>query len=39
MFLSVLLASVMCLYFCKKEEDILEHTNQKCHLLYTLVNL
>ena len=26
------MASVMCLYFRVQEEDILEHTNGKCHL-------
>ena len=26
------MASVMCLYFCMQEEDIVEHTNGKCHL-------
>ena len=30
-FLSVLTASVMCLYFSMQEEDILEHTNDTWH--------
>ena len=32
MFLSVLMARVMCSHFSIQEEDILEHTNAKCHL-------
>ena len=32
MFLSVLMASVICLYFSMQEEDILKHTNDMCHL-------
>ena len=31
-YLSLLMASVMCLHFNMQEEDILEHTNGKCHL-------
>ena len=31
-FLSVLMASVMCLCFRMQHDDILEHTNGKCHL-------
>ena len=30
--MSILIASVMCLYFGMQEEDILEHINVKCHL-------
>ena len=26
------MASVMCLHFSMQEEDILEHSNDKCHL-------
>ena len=33
------MASVMCLHFSMQEEDILEHTNAKCHLCTLLVNL
>ena len=33
--LGVLMASVMYLHFSMEKEDILEHTNIKCHL-YTL---
>jgi hypothetical protein len=29
------MASVMCLHLSMQEEDILEHTNAKCHV-YTL---
>ena len=32
MSLSTLMASVMCLYCNIQEEDIVEHTNAKCHL-------
>ena len=31
-FPSVLMASVMYLHFSMQEEDIMEHTNAKCHL-------
>ena len=31
-FWSILMASVMSLYFSMQEEDILEPTNGKCHL-------
>jgi hypothetical protein len=37
-FLSVSMASVMCLHFSMQEGDILEHVSGKCHL-YALVNL
>ena len=30
-FVSVLVARVMCLHFDMQEEDILEHSNDKCH--------
>ena len=26
------MASVMCLHFCMQKEDILEHTDGKCHV-------
>ena len=29
---SILMASVMCLQFNMHEEDIVDHTNGKCHL-------
>jgi UDP-N-acetylmuramyl tripeptide synthase len=29
---NVLMESVMCLHLSLQEEDILEHTNGKCHL-------
>ena len=32
MFLSVLMTSVTCLRFSMQEQDILKHTNGKCHL-------
>jgi hypothetical protein len=32
MWLSILMASVMCLHFSMREEDGLERTNVKCHL-------
>jgi hypothetical protein len=28
------MASVMCLHFSMQEEDILEHTNAKCHCVH-----
>ena len=31
-FFSTLTASVMCLHSSMQEEDIFEHTNDKCHL-------
>jgi hypothetical protein len=31
-FLSVLMAGVMCLDFSMQEEEILENTNGQCHL-------
>ena len=37
--LSILMASVMCLYFGMQEKDIFEHTNGKCRLCTFLVNL
>ena len=37
--LSILMVSVMCLHFIMQEEDILEHTNAKCHVCTLLVNL
>ena len=30
--LSILMTSVVCLHFSMKEDDVLEHTNIKCHL-------
>jgi hypothetical protein len=38
--LSILMTSVMCLHLSMQEEDILEHTNGKCHLCtrYQLVD-
>ena len=32
------MTNVMCLHFSVQEEDILEHTNDKCHLCI-IVNL
>ena len=37
--LSILMASAMCLHFSMPKEDVLEHTNPKCHLCALLVNL
>jgi hypothetical protein len=31
-FIEQLMTNVTCLYFSMKEEDILEHTNDKCHM-------
>jgi hypothetical protein len=36
MLLSILMASVLCLYFSMQEEDILEHT--KVHIPKTITN-
>ena len=33
MFLSILMAIVMCLHFSMQREDILESTNGMCHVL------
>jgi hypothetical protein len=38
-FLSILIATSMCLHFSMQEEDTLEHTNVKCHFRTLLVNL
>ena len=32
MLMNILMASVMCLPLSKQEEDVLDHTNVKCHL-------
>ena len=34
---SILMASVMCLHLRMQEEDIREHTNDKCHLYAIIV--
>ena len=39
LFLSTLMATVMCVHFSMQEEDILEHTNGKFKFVYTSVNL
>ena len=31
-FIEQLMTNVTCLHFSMKEEDILEHTNDKCHM-------
>ena len=34
MLMNILMASVMCLPLSKQEEDVLDHTNVKCHFVY-----
>ena len=37
-FLRIPTTSVMCLHLSIQEEDIIEHTNAKCHMCTLLVN-
>ena len=37
-FLSIVVANVMCLHFNMQREDILEHTNDKCRFSNLIVS-
>ena len=38
-YMNVLMASDMCLCFSIQEEDIIDHTNAKCHVFTFMTNL